>query len=86
MGRPSFLGGHYWYDDGGYLLQDTKFVAVPINFSGPALPHSSATPFTSAHPGGANAVMADGSVRFLLETTPLGLLQRMATRTAGDPY
>jgi hypothetical protein len=30
--------------------------------------------------------MADGSVRFLIDTTPIELLRRMATRAAGDVY
>jgi prepilin-type processing-associated H-X9-DG protein len=85
-GLHSWLWGYYWYNDGGYLMQDNKFVSLPINFPGPSLTYTSGTPLTSAHPGGVNVVMADGSVRFLLETTPVALLQRMGTRASGDVY
>jgi len=44
-------------------------------FPGPAGPHR----------GGTNAVMADGSVRFLRETMDLRTLARLATRAGGEP-
>ena len=40
---------------------------------------------SSNHPGGANALFADGSVRFLVDSTPLEVLGRMATRDDGQP-
>jgi prepilin-type N-terminal cleavage/methylation domain-containing protein/prepilin-type processing-associated H-X9-DG protein len=38
----------------------------------------------SMHPGGANVVMADGSVRFLSENLPFRTLGIMATRAGGE--
>jgi prepilin-type processing-associated H-X9-DG protein len=38
----------------------------------------------SGHPGGANAALADGSVRFLPDRTPAQLLYQLATRSGGE--
>ncbi|EAQ82302.1 DUF1559 domain-containing protein [Blastopirellula marina] len=38
----------------------------------------------SAHPGGANLTFADGSVRFIADTTDSTAYQAMGTRAAGD--
>jgi prepilin-type processing-associated H-X9-DG protein/prepilin-type N-terminal cleavage/methylation domain-containing protein len=40
--------------------------------------------FGSRHPGGANFALADGSVRFLPDTTSLATLQRLSTRATGE--
>jgi prepilin-type N-terminal cleavage/methylation domain-containing protein/prepilin-type processing-associated H-X9-DG protein len=40
--------------------------------------------FHSRHPGGANVVMGDGSVRFLGEATPARTLGVLATRAGGE--
>ena len=42
-------------------------------------------PLNSAHSGGVNAVMADGSVRFLTDSTTLAMLAMLATRDDGQP-
>jgi prepilin-type processing-associated H-X9-DG protein len=42
-------------------------------------------PLNSAHPGGVNALLGDGSVRFLSDTITLDLLGRLATRDDGKP-
>jgi prepilin-type processing-associated H-X9-DG protein len=39
---------------------------------------------SSGHPGGVNAVFADGSVRWLGNATLLGMLARLATRDDGQ--
>lgn len=39
----------------------------------------------SFHPGGAQCVMADGSVRFMSETTDLKVIFSMGTRKGGEP-
>jgi prepilin-type processing-associated H-X9-DG protein len=38
----------------------------------------------SGHPGGANAALADGSVRFLSQSTALLIIQQMGTRAGGE--
>ncbi len=40
--------------------------------------------FYSFHLGGANAAMADGSVRFLRESASLAALVALCTRAGGD--
>jgi prepilin-type processing-associated H-X9-DG protein len=39
----------------------------------------------SHHPGGAQVMFADGSVRFMSNTVPPNVLQSMATRAGGEP-
>lgn len=43
------------------------------------------TPLNSAHPGGVNALLGDGSVRFLSDSMTLDTLARLATRDDGKP-
>jgi prepilin-type N-terminal cleavage/methylation domain-containing protein/prepilin-type processing-associated H-X9-DG protein len=40
--------------------------------------------FSSYHSGGANFLLADGSVRFVSQNTPYDLLQRLVTRAGGE--
>lgn len=42
-------------------------------------------PLNAAHPGGVNALLCDGSVRFISQTVPLSLVARLATRDDGQP-
>jgi prepilin-type processing-associated H-X9-DG protein len=42
-------------------------------------------PINSGHPGGVNCLFADGSVRFLQDSTSLRLLAAISTRDEGQP-
>jgi prepilin-type N-terminal cleavage/methylation domain-containing protein/prepilin-type processing-associated H-X9-DG protein len=42
-------------------------------------------PINSAHTGGVNGLMGDGSVRFLADSLPLNILAQLATRDDGVP-
>ena len=52
--------------------------AVGVCYDGPTN-----APLNSAHPGGVNGLMADGSVRFLVDSLPLNVLAQLATRDDG---
>ena len=43
-------------------------------------------PFSSGHTNGAMMLMGDGSVRFLTASTPVAILQAMATRAGGEVF
>jgi prepilin-type N-terminal cleavage/methylation domain-containing protein/prepilin-type processing-associated H-X9-DG protein len=80
--------GFYNYDlysptEGGYLMIDHKYVQYPIGYTGVFLPNN--TPYKSNHSGGgANFVFCDGSVHYLPNSTPLNVLQALATRNGGE--
>jgi len=78
-------------DGGGtYALMGTICYALgPINVWDPTIdPNSHAQQqrtFASEHPGGAHAVMADGSVQFVEEDININVFREMATRDDGLP-
>ncbi len=84
-GIQPWTWGYYYYNSDalGWLMIDHKVVTYPIGYAGSFFTNE--TPFTSTHAdGGANFALCDGSVRYLSRSTPLALLQQMATRSNGE--
>ena len=57
---------------------------VAPNNNSPQCGPNSMLGFGSYHPGGANFVFGDGSVKFLKSTTDLGVLSALGTRAGGE--
>jgi prepilin-type N-terminal cleavage/methylation domain-containing protein/prepilin-type processing-associated H-X9-DG protein len=76
-------GGAWNHFKGGIILQGkaadgtTNLGTCPMNCT-------NAGEVYSFHPGGANAVLADGSVRFLREGMSIRVLARLITRAGGE--
>lgn len=81
-GIQPWTWGMYWYVDTRRLTVDSKHIEFPINYRGNF--GNNATPYTSAHIGGAQFTMGDGSGRFVSENIDLTVLKSLGTRDRGE--
>ena len=79
--RPWILGANY--DKGSYSF---KVIEFPINTQPGQQPGMTfnSLPMGSAHPNGANFLVADGSVHFLVDDIELMTYQNLGSCNGGD--
>lgn len=75
--------GFFNYGTGGRLMIDHKWVQHPVGYRGSFV--TGGTPYISAHgSGGANILLADGSVRLITPSINMSVLHALATRANGE--
>jgi prepilin-type N-terminal cleavage/methylation domain-containing protein len=78
------IGGGWAHHENNFSLHG--FSSDGMTFPGPCgINCTNLSEIYSFHPGGANAVCADGSVHFLRQTISIRLLARLVTRAGGEP-
>jgi hypothetical protein len=82
-GPPAIWGADCWNITTVRYAPNFKRVMGPTPLPGCSENHGINNPLQSPHLGGLQAAMADGSVRFISQTTDLGVLLRMAIRDDG---
>jgi prepilin-type N-terminal cleavage/methylation domain-containing protein/prepilin-type processing-associated H-X9-DG protein len=90
---PSFTGNPYTFNfytiryplnkNRGWPNPDGDRAAMGVGVT--SYLTGSNNPLNSAHPGGVNSLLCDGSVRFVGETIVLSTLAKLATRDDGEP-
>lgn len=80
---PNVAANHNFYGNG---LTTVKFAINTQTKTprGSSQPYENNTIINSFHPGGVQAVLVDGSVRFLSETMPMATLLRLAAKNDGQ--
>ncbi len=84
-GLQPWTWGIYYYNEATgpeWLTLDSKMVRYPINYRGAFA--AGETPYTSAHDGGAQFVLGDGTVRFISQHVSLDILKSISTRSGGE--
>jgi prepilin-type processing-associated H-X9-DG protein len=83
-GQDQALDGGAWnHFKGGIILQG-KTADGTADLGTCSMNCTNAGEVYSFHPGGANAVFADGSVHFLRESMSIRVLARLITRAGGE--
>jgi prepilin-type N-terminal cleavage/methylation domain-containing protein/prepilin-type processing-associated H-X9-DG protein len=86
-------GGWAWVTPNNSVADYLIGGAVPVNYKVPTTAPVGSfqyqddrlTAMGSAHTGGCNAAMCDGSVRFLTDNTSAAVLKALSTRAGGEP-
>ena len=82
-GPPAAWGADCWNITTVRYPPNFKRVLGATPLPGCSENHGINNPLQSPHPGGLQAAMADGSVKFIAETVDLGVLLRLAIRNDG---
>lgn len=82
-GIQPWVFGFYNYPNQSRLMIDHKWVQHPVGYRGSFV--TNGTPYISAHgSGGANILLADGSVRLITPSINMSVLHALATRANGE--